>query len=394
MSRTLSAAGRRVLPALPLLAVLCWVIVGAYSIIWGRHWFLDLSIYRAAGHSMVEGLDPYRLTYSVHRLPYTYTPFALFIFGPLSVIPFPALKVLWWLLTGAALTTALYVTVRESSRMGRRETIALAALIAAVCSLALEPVRSNLDYGQIDVILMGAIVVDLCRFGRWRGSLVGVAAAIKLTPLVFLLYFLVRRDWRGLANTVGTFGVSVLVAWAVLPAESSSFWFHLVFRPSRVGPVGSPSNQSWEGLLYRFGLPSIPQRWVWIALAVITAAAGAFVAARLLNSAHRIDAVFLLAVAGLLISPVSWSHEWSWTALVPVLLVARWRRHRLLDVCMALLLALAVAAPYWWAVPGGVRWLTENSLLGAGVLLVLLSLAALWTRRVTDSGVRAAPVPS
>ncbi len=378
--------------ALPILAIAAWLVVGAYSLVFGRHWFLDLSIYKAAGHAMLEGLDPYQLTFSVHHLPYTYTPFGLFLFGPLSLLPFAMLQVVWWVLTAAALTSALYVAVRESTeRFGRRRALSLAALIAAVCSLALEPVRSNLDYGQIDALLMGVIVVDLCRVTRWRGCLVGLAAAIKLTPLVFLLYFLVRRDWRGLANAVTTFTASVFVAWAALPAESSRFWFHLMFRPSRVGPVGSPSNQSWEGLLYRAGLSGAPQRWVWIALGLLTVAAGAAIAARLLESGKRIDAVFVLAVVGVLASPISWSHEWSWMALAPVLLVARWSEQRLVGVSMSLLLAVAVAAPYWWTVPEGVRPLAEDSLLGAGVLFLLSSLAALlWTRREAGSRLLAA----
>ena len=63
-------------------------------------------------------------------------------------------------------------------------------------ALFLEPVRNTLNYGQVNVALMALVAADcLAAAPRWpRGALVGLAAAVKLTPAAFVLFFLLRRD--------------------------------------------------------------------------------------------------------------------------------------------------------------------------------------------------------
>ena len=67
-----------------------------------------------------------------------------------------------------------------------------------------EPLRANLEFGQINVVLMTLVIADCVpRRTYWpRGALLGVAVALKLTPAVFLLYFLLRRDRRAAVTTV------------------------------------------------------------------------------------------------------------------------------------------------------------------------------------------------
>ena len=76
----------------------------------------------------------------------------------------------------------------------------LAAAIVAPAVIYLEPIRSNFDFGQINVVLMTLVIADCVpRKTPWpRGMLLGIAIALKLTPAVFLLYFLLRRDTRAL----------------------------------------------------------------------------------------------------------------------------------------------------------------------------------------------------
>ncbi len=102
-------------------------------------------------------------------------------------------------------------------------------LVLAVLNLG--PWRETLAFGQINILLMGLMAADLLsRNRRWTsgfpgsGFLVGVAAGIKLTPLVFGLYFLMRKDWRGLLNMGAGFAGTVLLGWLLRPAESLQFW--------------------------------------------------------------------------------------------------------------------------------------------------------------------------
>ena len=93
----------------------------------------------------------------------------------------------------------------------------LAAAIVAPAVVYLEPIRSNFDFGQINVVLMTLVIADCVpRRTPWpRGMLLGVAIALKLTPAVFLLYFLLRRDTRALLVTVASAVVATLAGRGV-----------------------------------------------------------------------------------------------------------------------------------------------------------------------------------
>lgn len=75
----------------------------------------------------------------------------------------------------------------------------------------IEPVRTAVYDGQVDVVLMALVVLDVLVIDRCRprGLLIGVAAAVKLTPAVFVLYLLLRRDYRG--------AVTASLSFACLP---------------------------------------------------------------------------------------------------------------------------------------------------------------------------------
>src|SRR5581483_12201814 len=59
----------------------------------------------------------------------------------------------------------------------------------------LQPVRETLTFGQINLVLALLVLADLLvlapRGSRLTGVGIGLAAAIKLTPAVFILYLLV-----------------------------------------------------------------------------------------------------------------------------------------------------------------------------------------------------------
>jgi alpha-1,2-mannosyltransferase len=360
-------------------AVVAWAFIGFYLAHWGARWALDLRVYRAAGASLYHHGAPYASTFTPDRLPFTYPPFALLVLGPLSLGPLGLMKALWWLLNQIALIGLLYLVIVAALRVPRRTAVLLAAVGGAVATLALEPLRSNLDYGQINLLLMGLVVLDVTRVGgRARGILVGIAAAVKLTPLVYLAYFVVSRDRRSAYRGAAAFvGLSAL-SWAILPSDSARYWFHEAFSPARTGPVGLVSNQSWNGVAHRvpFHAGAVGVA-LWLGASGATLVVGVLAAKWLSELGRPVDALLALALTELLVSPVSWSHHWSWVVLVPVVLAARWGKDRSLTAALAAVLVLAIAEPYWWSVHGWVGGLLGDSLTLAGaVLLVVLARGA------------------
>jgi alpha-1,2-mannosyltransferase len=101
---------------------------------------------------------------------------------------------------------------------------------------------------------------------------------------------------------------------------------------------------------------------------------GLFVAQRSLANDSRPAAMLALALVGLLISPISWTHHWVWVALIPPLLVTDGGRALRGQTRQALwtLGAVSVLAPYWWFTSGVAAEVLADSLVltGFGVLVV------------------------
>jgi alpha-1,2-mannosyltransferase len=360
-----------------LFATLAWIASAGYMTFLASRWQLDLRVYREAAQLLTHGGDAMKASFTPHRLNFTYSPFALLLFTVLGFGPFGLTETLWWLVNAVALVLAIFFLIEADNRVhsanfnlaeqreSRRRQIAIATLVGGVATVGLEPVRSDIDYGQINFLLMLFVVIGITsRRTSLRGSLVGLAAAIKLTPLTYLGGF-IRSDRKSLIGGLVVFILLGAISWAALPKESSEFWLHDLFDASRTGGVGSRSNQSWYGLLQR--PPFHANAATWLVLSMVTAAAGLFVANRAVASRRLSEAVMALALTELLVSPVSWTHHWSWLAIAPIAIVSLWRSHRVVAWMLIGLLAVATAAPYWWFSPtGAFTDLSCDSLLLAG----------------------------
>jgi alpha-1,2-mannosyltransferase len=307
---------------------------------WGEQG-LDFSVYWHGGKILNEAgqspSDLYSRTVGWAggpELPFTYPPFAALLFGLLARLPEESALMLF---NAAGAAVAVWVAVRGvrywSAKQDWRSTFGGAgfkatrnrwgAVILLLAVINLGPWRETLAFGQINILLMGLMAADLLAGNqRWnqgfpgRGFLVGMAAGIKLTPLVFGLYFLVRKDWRGLFNMAGGFAFTVLLGWLVRPAESFTFWLEILPDTSRIGGAGYVDNLSIKGALLHFGVPEAGVTVPWLLLSLLVAGAGALVIKAASDQGARVVAISATALTMLLISPVSWSHHWVWMAAV------------------------------------------------------------------------------
>jgi alpha-1,2-mannosyltransferase len=263
-------------------------------------------------------------------LPFTYPPFAALLFAGLALLPIGTSSLIFstTALAGAAVVAAWLARHyfglrgwRTSFADWRFRTVALAGTAAI---LLLGPWRDTFDFGQINIILMGLILADFALHGkdragelRWpAGLLIGIAAGIKLTPLAFGLYFLVRRDFKALGWMAAGFFGSIALAWAVLPNASLTFWTRILPDTGRIGGPAYLDNLSVKGLLLHAGLPDSGLTSVlWLVLSMGLAVLTAVVIRWAVAAEENFVAVSATAVLMLLISPVSWSHHWVWMAV-------------------------------------------------------------------------------
>jgi alpha-1,2-mannosyltransferase len=288
---------------------------------------VDLGVYRSGGLIARHVRPPYQpglasplYDWRAHSasLRFTYPPFAALVFALVSLVPWPVLPGLTAGASIACLVAALWFTARGLGYRGSAG--AGAALLAAAAVFWTEPVIRTLYLGQVNLVLMALILWDLCQPGSgasrwWRGAGVGVAAGIKLVPLIFVPYLLLTRRFRQAAVAGITFAITVAAGFALLPADSRLWWLHGLFADGgRTGFAGWEGNQSLRGLITRLGGSVAATGPAWLVTALVTGAAGLACAAVLDRAGHRVAGVLACALTGLLISPVSWDHHWVWVA--------------------------------------------------------------------------------
>ncbi|SDM90695.1 glycosyltransferase 87 family protein [Streptomyces wuyuanensis] len=340
----------------------------------------DTLVYRAEGAAVANGTDIYGFTVTNWRLPATYPPFAAILFVPTTWLPVAALKVVF--VAGNALLLALLV--RLSCRFAGLPASAPAVLAATAVGLWLEPVFQTLVFGQINLALVCLVLWDLSRpdDAVGKGFALGIAAGVKLTPVVFVVLLLITGRRRGGLTALASLAGTVLLGALVLPEASADFWTRRIFETDRVGKAWIIENQSLQGLFARVLHRAEPGA-VWAAVALLTAVAALWTARR---APYR-WAVLAVAYAALLVSPISWSHHWVWCVPLLAVLIAEGRRGT------AALMAVVFLARTMWLVPHAgdldlrLQWWQQPLASPYAPLgLAVLGIAALRARDGGDGG--------
>jgi alpha-1,2-mannosyltransferase len=364
---------------------------------------VDLDVYRTGGLSVLRGQPLYTmLTQPPQLLPFTYPPAAALFAVPLAVLPWPAAQLAWVPFVYVPLAVVIWYAFAPLLRRAGRLRPAIFAIVFAACAY-LFPVREEMRFGQVDLVLLALAVADCAaREPRWpRGSLVGLATAIKLVPGVFVVYLWLSGRRRA-ALTAALVALAVtLGAWLLLPQDSVTYWTSAIFDSGRLGPNSGTSNQSLRGLLLRAFLPAGPPGVIWVVAAAGVALAG-FAAVRRLARPPRepaaaggqmspgaaggqmspgaaggqmspgaaggqvspgaaggqvspaaaggqisMEAAAVTALVGVLASPVSWIHHYVVVVLVIGAILADGRAPRRVALAAGTAAYFALTIPWW-----------------------------------------------
>ena len=358
-------------PVRVLLWSLLWLVAAAamYHVAAGQFghtpYRIDIDIYQMGGQAWLDNHPLYRGDVKFHtpiglNLPFTYPPLAAIVFCPFSWLHMPAASVAITALTLVLLivSTTILLTGLDvwdtSAALGGPAWLRrlwLAVVITAAAANWLEPIVSNFAFGQINVVLMTLVIADCVpRRTPWpRGVLLGLGIALKLTPAVFLLYFLLRRDNRAALTAMASFAAMTLLGFALAWSDSWEYWTRTVHHTDRIGEAALNTDQNIAGTLARLGLDEHARFPLWVAACLVVLAVTIWAMRRVLRAGEPIMAVICVALFGLVVSPVSWSHHWVWA--LPTLLVTgvlAWRRR---NITLGVLSAVGVALMRWTWTP-------------------------------------------
>lgn len=340
------------------LAALAWA---GWRLLGHTPYRIDIDVYRMGGRAWLDGRPLYADGAIFHTrggldLPFTYPPLAAIAFAPFALLPLPAASAAITLTTLVLLIVSTMIvltglgvwersTVLTGAAWTRRLWLAVAIVAPAV--VYLEPIRSNFDFGQINVVLMTLVIADCVpRRTPWpRGTLLGLAIALKLTPAVFLLYFVLRRDTRAVlvagASVVGASLIGFVLAWR----DSCQYWTETVRNTDRIGTATLNTNQNIAGALARLGLGESERFVLWTLACFAVLALTIWAVRSALRQREAVLALICVALFGLVVSPISWSHHWVW--VLPAMLVAAVLAYRHRSAALAAVTLAGIALMVW-----------------------------------------------
>lgn len=320
--------------------------------------FLDVNVYRWGGSAVLQHIPLYEGLLSGDNsgrfyspMPFTYPPFSALLFTPLTQVTPWLMEAGWTALTLALLYLAIRMCFRALDYRSDRVTIQV-SLCLALIALSLEPVRTTLWLGQINVLLLVLVLIDhqAWKSGRrWAGIGSGLAAGIKLTPAFFWVYWVITGRWRLAAVSVTTFLGTVALGFAVIPRDSIQYWSGTLFDSQRIGQDSMLANQSLRGTMARLSGVDMTPTWAWLIGVAAVAALGLGVAVFAHRSGHQLLGLTLAGLTMPMVSPFSWGHHWVW--FIPLLV---------LGVHYALTLGGTFKRWYLWLLPALLWVATAN----------------------------------
>jgi alpha-1,2-mannosyltransferase len=268
--------------------------------------------------------------------------------APLALLPFSVDYAAWTALS--VLAVAAIVSLAFRPLLTRAPSTAIRTLmVGALTALFVltYPVGRNLDLGQVEIFLTLACILDVipAKTAWPRGLLVGLASAVKLTPGLFILYFIVTKQWRAAATASVTTVIAWTIAAIVFPADSWRYFVGGVgLDLSRIGGVVGPANQSLWGALHRaFGSDG---QVMWVLAAFLVTIFG-LLRARTANAhQQRMAAATLVGLTSVLVSPVSWLHHGIWLIPAVGVLTGQGRSRARLAVAATVVVLMLIVQPY------------------------------------------------
>ncbi len=343
-----------------------------------------LSVYVTTARHLLAGRDIYEQPHG-----YTYPPFPVLLAVPFVSLGDVARRVLWFALNVVAMAATLRLTWRlagggplgrDTARKGDR----LAACLGLLAGLPF--LLNSLVHQQTDVILVALVLAGVALIVRRAPAAgavpLGLAAAIKATPLLFAPYLLWRGRVAAAAVVVAVaLGASVLPDLVHRPADGHRAWLSkwadrylspmaretytpgvwasdVIYNQSIAGALNRWTQTTWRfasgtvQVVAQAGGPTTAAlRWTWLGavgvLVSVTAAAMLVARRRGLSWEERVPWECAMVMVGMVLySPMSSPAHFG-VLLLPGCLLARAvivdRRFGLL-VPLAVMVAVGAAA--------------------------------------------------
>lgn len=316
-----------VLGSIAVLAVLFWLK--------GRTAMADFEVNYKAGGRLLAGETLYRT--ADEHWQFKYSPFSALVYLPLSLLPLPAAKAIWFFIVAAAIAAIVLLSRRVLSSTGPPPGLAIFLATAVLAKFFLR----ELQLGQINAIITVLLLLMVLELqarpgGASAGADIragvywGLATALKPYAVIFMPYLILRGKLRPLFVGLAVVGISLVVpaAFFGLPGLGAVLreWVGTLSQ-STPGLFDTQDNVSLMGLLAKW-TGDIPLSAVLLAvstgiLALLTLAV--VIRGKKMSGALPLEAGLLLVFIPLL-SPLGWDYTFISAFLAVLISFRHWNR--------------------------------------------------------------------
>lgn len=325
----------------------------------------DFVVYNEAAKMLFAGLNPYAGLIT-RTFPFNYPPTSLLFLWPLGFLDYQTANVIWNVLSMLSILVSIWLVCK----IGQIEKIWLGPL-ALLFTFFFFPTKFNLGNGQINAFLLLFCVLSLYFYQKSRKNFsafwLALATGIKFAPAIFILYFVIRRDWRQVFRFFSFLFSLVGFSFWLIPAAYQLVYFRDILPLSFTSAAKDwYYNQSLWGFLAR-SVPPVQFLFYPLAIFILLLT---WYRGRVLSWKRALAAVSCLY---LLIHPIALQHYFVF-ALIPWILLLD--RRDWISLTGTYLL-LAVDVKNFNAVPREFYFLLSHDFYGILALWVL----ALWREK-------------
>lgn len=195
--------------------------------------FDDFPSYYYAGKTALAGGDIYQPLTRVH--PYIYPPFFSLLVSPLTFFNINTAAMTWFILNLTLYTASAFILYRILFEKYNATNLLWATVLAA----GLIPAQLDFLHGQVNTLILFLLTTALWSYTKERdmlcGILIGLAAAIKITPALLVLFFLIKKEYRVVLGALAALVVTLVAPVPFFGIGKTVFlldkWFSLVITP-------------------------------------------------------------------------------------------------------------------------------------------------------------------
>jgi len=211
----------------------------------------DFTSYIYASRLLSVNQNPYdpassvtsQIDYPKPSFPYIYPLTLAFLMTPLSYIPYSVAISIWFFAGLFSLLFTIYIlSKRETNGTGgywKRTDISIVSALAIL--LLFNIVQNNFLNGQLNfiILLLSVLSYDYCSRGKkfTAAFVLALAISLKLTPVIFLLYFLLKKEYKLFLYSTAMIPLLLLLPYLLIGNNITAFYAYyannFLFEPGQ-----------------------------------------------------------------------------------------------------------------------------------------------------------------